>query len=118
LKILKSTTRFENNNEIDESNEKDILPPLSPISIASDNGESAIGINNVSTKEDVIIINENATSSKTSTSNHDTTIIDNNNDNEDVEIIGEKYVKYSTQPTVFETFSKNNVLWCHYVSLI
>ncbi|KAL6594754.1 hypothetical protein U3516DRAFT_833909 [Neocallimastix sp. 'constans'] len=112
--IDKVTTRFENNNEIDESNEKDILPPLSPISIASDNGESAIGINNVSTKEDVIIINENATSSKTSTSNHDTTIIDNNNDNEDVEIIGEKYVKYSTQPTVFETFSKNNVLWCHY----
>jgi len=109
--IDKVPTRFDNsNNEINESNDKTILPPLSPISISSDNTESVIEINSAPLNEIVIEIKENNISSTTKTS--DNTFIED--DDDEIEIINEKYVKYSSQPTIFETFSKNNILWCHY----
>ncbi|ORX57087.1 hypothetical protein BCR36DRAFT_344903 [Piromyces finnis] len=118
------SSRIDNSNETSsESSNKIILPPLSPISISSENPDTVIeGSETVtSSKKDIITIlidekdeisipvitneNDNEKNNKT---NHD------DNDDDVVEIIKEKIVKYSQEPTVFQSFSKNKVLWCHY----
>ncbi|KAL6604083.1 hypothetical protein U3516DRAFT_558666 [Neocallimastix sp. 'constans'] len=80
---------------------------------------------------DTTIVNHNDYNNNNNENNNDDDNNDNNNNNnndnnndnnnnndddddDDVEIIGEKYIKYSSQPTVFETFTKNKILWCHY----
>jgi len=110
--IEKIQTRFDNNNNEIDGSDKSILPPLSPISISSDNPDSIIEINDISSNENGIEINEDNNSPLEKTSDNDS--IDSDDDDDEVEIINEKYVKYSSQPTIFEVFNKNKILWCHY----
>jgi len=111
---VKSNKSNETINNIDiiedidkvDNNDKTILPPLSPISISSETPDSVIEIPDSVPKVDTITIVIDG--------NHNNVITSAIDDDENIEIINEKYIKYSKQPTVFETFSKNNVLWCHY----
>jgi len=109
------SSRIDSNKETSESSSKTILPPLSPVSISSENPDSVIEVSDsVSSKKDVITIiikDKNEISSSINTNNDDDDIDD---DDDVVEIIKEKVVRYSQEPTVFQSFTNNKVLWCHY----
>ncbi|ORX81758.1 hypothetical protein BCR32DRAFT_279516 [Anaeromyces robustus] len=131
IDIIEDIDKVFNENE---SNEKTIMPPLSPISISSETPEIVIEIPDIPIRKHdnfTIIINENdkninsvpsSSITQTFTSNNnniDISLNNNNNDDDDddIEIINEKFVKYSDEPTIFETFTKSNILWCYYCGI-
>ncbi|OUM64682.1 hypothetical protein PIROE2DRAFT_8522, partial [Piromyces sp. E2] len=104
------SSRIDNNEETGESSSSTILQPLSPISISSENQDPIIEIpeTDPSSKKDIITILLDEKDEIP------TPININDEDDDDIEIIKEKVVKYSQEPTVFQSFTKDRVLWCHY----